>query len=357
MKLVLTIENSSSFPADLRQSFDLANGKITIGRGSSCDWALPDASRFVSSLHCEIERRGNDFILTDLSRNGLAVGVREFAEGEQVALRNGDIITIGPFSIVASVLSGDPGTDDGATVFMSAPTDATVLRHQVNLDDSSQTMPAQRPQVEKSDNQVDPSAGKIRSFATPADFRSDFVTEFAMGADINPDRLAGRTDAEFARELGGIMRIMVPAMVALLRSDRQMLQVAGHAEAASAPDRLATLTQTKGDVLELLLNASDHDLGGTTELLDRLVNAVKDHQRAMFPALQIALFKLLNDFAPTTIEKQEGSTLLRPRKGRCWDAYSAVWEEHSNSGHNGVLDVLLRYFRDAYDSALIERRH
>lgn len=354
MKLVLTIENSGSFAPGLRQSFDFADGKFTIGRGKECDWLLPDASRFISSLHCEIERRGNDFVLTDLSRNGLAVGARELTEGQQITLRNGDTISIGPFSIIVSILNIDPAADDGATVFMASPSETTALQH---VEVSKASSPV-GPQIEKSgDATTPPPVSTIQRMAAVADFRSDCVAEFAIGADINPDRLAGRSDAEFARELGRIMRIMVPTMVALLRSNRQMLQTVGHADATSAPDSLATLMQTKGDVLELLLNAPDHDLEGTTELLDRLVGALKDHQRTAFPALQLALFKLLNDFAPTTIEKQVGSTLLRSHKSRCWDAYSAVWEDHSNAGQNGVLDVLLQYFREAYDNALIERRH
>lgn len=354
MKLVLTIENSGSFAPGLRQSFDLADGKVTLGRGKECDWLLPDASRFVSSRHCEIERRGNDFVLTDLSRNGLAVGARELTEGQQITLRNRDTISIGPFSIIVSILNSDPATDEGATVFVASTSETTVLQ-QPEISKASSPV---RSRLEQSGHaSTPPPVSKIQPVAAAADFRSDFVTEFAIGADINPDRLAGRSDAEFARELGQIMRVVVPAMVALLRSNRQMLQVAGKPDTAHASDSLATLTQTKGDVLELLLNASDHDLESTTELLDRLVGALKDHQHTAFPSLQIALFKLLNDFAPTTIEKQVGSTLLRSHKGRCWDAYSAVWEDHSNAGQNGVLDVLLQYFREAYDSALIERRH
>jgi predicted component of type VI protein secretion system len=65
--------------------------------------------------------------------------------------------------------------------------------------------------------------------------------------------------------------------------------------------------------------------------------------------MQAALFRLLNGFSPTSIEAQTGSSLIRSKKAKNWDAYVRLWEEMSGTGENGLLDVLLANFREEYD--------
>ena len=73
---------------------DGAAGRVTIGRSPGNDIALPWDSE-VSRLHAELERIGDEWILTDegLSRNG------SFVNGDRVEgrrrLRDGDVIRIG----------------------------------------------------------------------------------------------------------------------------------------------------------------------------------------------------------------------------------------------------------------------
>jgi pSer/pThr/pTyr-binding forkhead associated (FHA) protein len=66
-----------------------------IGRDTACDVLLED--QFVSAHHARIEPRGNGFILIDLqSQNGTAVNGKQI---ESVWLNDGDIISIGPYSL------------------------------------------------------------------------------------------------------------------------------------------------------------------------------------------------------------------------------------------------------------------
>src|SRR3954471_4636393 len=76
------------------EALDGRAGRVTIGRSPGNDVALPWDSE-VSRLHAELERIGDEWILTDegLSRNG------SFVNGERIEgrrrLRDGDVLRIG----------------------------------------------------------------------------------------------------------------------------------------------------------------------------------------------------------------------------------------------------------------------
>lgn len=74
-----------------------------IGRATGCDWVLPDPTRHLSSRHCEIRYDGGNYLLVDHSSNGTFLA----RTGEQVSgqhvIRDGDLISAGPFTIAASL--------------------------------------------------------------------------------------------------------------------------------------------------------------------------------------------------------------------------------------------------------------
>jgi Nif-specific regulatory protein len=76
------------------ETFELNAPKISIGRDAANEIALNDAS--VSRYHCVIERRGEDFFISDLgSLNGTSVNA---AEADQTKLSNGDKIVAGYYT-------------------------------------------------------------------------------------------------------------------------------------------------------------------------------------------------------------------------------------------------------------------
>ncbi len=106
----------------------------TIGRSADNDWVLPDPLRYVSAHHARVEYRNGRFYLKDVSTNGVFVNdeaeplARRGSEG--YPLRNGDVIRVGDYQIVAA-LDADieqpqpPATDTGAA---AVPTSIHALR-------------------------------------------------------------------------------------------------------------------------------------------------------------------------------------------------------------------------------------
>lgn len=78
----------------VQRLFTLRSGAVTLGRGEGCDLRL-DADPEVSRLHAQLERLGEDWVISDdgLSRNG------SFVNGDRVLgrrrLRDGDAIRCG----------------------------------------------------------------------------------------------------------------------------------------------------------------------------------------------------------------------------------------------------------------------
>ncbi len=103
MKLMLTIE-SPGRPAGA-QSHSIDRGDLIIGRGAAADWVLDDPQRLLSKEHCRIESRGGTFFLVDTSTNGVFVNAAEtpLGRGNRVALQSGDRLTLGPYTIAATV--------------------------------------------------------------------------------------------------------------------------------------------------------------------------------------------------------------------------------------------------------------
>lgn len=99
MGLILNIQGSGVVP-DGPSQIPMRGGAITIGRAAGNDLVLPDPDRVVSSRHCVIEERGNDYVLMDISTNGTFLNFEPGALGPVATpLNNGDIVQVGPYEL------------------------------------------------------------------------------------------------------------------------------------------------------------------------------------------------------------------------------------------------------------------
>ena len=112
MTLTLMIRNASALDNGMPTEFVLHDRGATIGRGSTCDWCLPDPQRHISSRHCEIRFRDGAYWLTDTSTNGTFVNdTAERLQGEH-RIERGDLIIIGDFEVAAELSGSDAASED-----------------------------------------------------------------------------------------------------------------------------------------------------------------------------------------------------------------------------------------------------
>jgi type VI secretion system protein ImpI len=85
--------------------------------------------------------------------------------------------------------------------------------------------------------------------------------------------------------------------------------------------------------------------------VDEAFQDLKTHEFATYAAMQKALARLLEDLSPEAIEAKVASSAFSSKKGRAWETFVATWEAKEKPHENGMLDVFLSYFADAYSKA------
>jgi type VI secretion system protein ImpI len=181
---------------------------------------------------------------------------------------------------------------------------------------------------------------------------SSFVDAFADGASVEPDILAGRTDRELAHELGRTMQSVAHGLFALTKSINQMRELIGSEQSADYGIASQDSQNSSQRVLQFLLAINQAGYGRSDEILGDMVADLVGHEQAMFGAMQAALFRLLNELSPTTIEAKSGKGFFKSKKSANWDDYVDLWANLSAKSENGLLDVYLDYFKQAYDNKM-----
>lgn len=99
MDLVLSIVRCPDAAVPETRSF--GGGEVVIGRGEDCGWKLADPDHHLSRRHCSIAYRAGAWHVTDLSTNGTHVNrsPTPIGKGREVALRDGDRLTLGEYEI------------------------------------------------------------------------------------------------------------------------------------------------------------------------------------------------------------------------------------------------------------------
>lgn len=354
MPLLLTIENADQFGSDIQSKFAPQEGRATIGRAVTADWCLPDTSRFLSGIHCEIVSENDGYALIDRSRNGVILNGHSLAPDEVARLTSGDRIILGPFNIRVAVGDGpqpEADTDGDKTTIVSFQSIAKATPGIAEEIKAKTVAPRAKPAPSVVSTEPRPKKVSPRPATGTGDFSTSFIQQFAEGAGLDPDDLAGRTDAEFARNLGEMMRVIIPAIAGLSRSAAQLRDLIG--SEVRQRNEAGIFDDQNVNSLRRLFGSDQVSEQPLVHGLELALSDLAEHDEAMFMAMQTALFELLNTIAPTQIERSTGSGMFRSRKRRNWDAYLGQWDEMNNSGENGLLDAFLARFRAAYDGRLL----
>ena len=104
MTITLTIDSTDSLPDGGPLSYQAKNRGFEIGRQQHLDWTLPDPSRYVSGLHCEVRFEKGGYWLYDVSSNGTFLNGSTARMKSPHRLADGDRLAIGNYSIRVEVV-------------------------------------------------------------------------------------------------------------------------------------------------------------------------------------------------------------------------------------------------------------
>lgn len=187
-----------------------------------------------------------------------------------------------------------------------------------------------------------------------------FMEAFIRATQLSPATVQSRNAAELGEELGEMMLVAVELMMTLLNArasakslvrsaDRTMIGPMDNNPLKFVPGAAAALDTMMGQGRGGYLDGKR----AFREAFDDL----KNHEMATYAAMQKALFRLLeDDLSPEAIEKKLPKSAFSSNKAKAWDAYVSRWNGKTEGRDNGMLDVFLTYFGEAYREAAGKKR-
>ena len=411
MKLTLRIENFDFLPDGGPLEFSVTARGCEVGRDSAMDWTLPDPTRHVSSRHFEVVYRGGQFSLNDISTNGTFVYGQSMRVSSPLPLANNDRLQVGQYIIrviIANPVAAQVGLGQPAAFVAAAPaadpwsltpTPAPMPTPMPPPNRPSQPMVGQyadsfidapRPVAAPppSDPPPPPAApmppmvlggaaarGPSEPFAPkpppPPAYTgvpdapkaaaapvgpSAFLDAICKGAGLPLGSLNNTDAASLGEDIGKCLRIATEELMALLGARAAAKQFVKSSSRTMIGGLNNSPLKFKPNATEAMLTMfaqrPDSYLGSTASFQQGF-DDIKRHQTAVYAAMQPALAKLLEDLSPESIEgRAAGGGIMSSKKARAWETFVERWDAKTHPHENGMLDVFLKYFADAYDDAV-----
>ncbi|MER8395998.1 type VI secretion system-associated FHA domain protein TagH [Mesorhizobium sp. M1340] len=343
MLISLQISNVDALPAGVSPGYRSRDRTFKIGR-ENCDWILPDPDKFISGRHCQIRYEAGAFWLHDISRNGTFInGSSQRITGPH-RLAHGDRLLVGRYVIFVSI-------DERASPTHPQGDEGSTQRHM--------PIAADRPLDSGGEpflNSAQRWLGQ-RAPSPPASVpstRDEVLREIAIGAGISPELLQSRDPHEVAAEIGSVLRVVVEQLAMLLkaRAAAKTLAKSTHRTMISSADN-NPLKFVPGidDILEIMFARRRSGYLDARHSVEDAFRDLKTHEFATYAAMQAALSRLLDDLSPEAIGKKLAPTSFTSKKAQAWDAFVATWRTMEEAHENGMLDIFLAYFGEAYAKA------
>ena len=176
----------------------------------------------------------------------------------------------------------------------------------------------------------------------------------ATGAGVSPDIFLQRPAGDVAAEIGMVLRTVVEELALLLkaRAAAKVLAKSGNRTMISAVDNNPLKFVPRAEeVIEIMFAKQRAGYLDAKHSIDEAFRDLKTHEFATYAAMQKALSRLLEDLSPDAIDKKVSSSTFSSKKARSWEIFVATWEAKEKPHENGMLDVFLAYFSDAYAKA------
>lgn len=341
-----------------------------VGRGSGSDLRLPDdgIQKSLSREHLRVDRVGGDWMLVDLSTNGVFVNGEDTAlgRGEMRKLEPGDRLRLGPDALYVLQFLDD------ADVRQDPVPGGDFVDWEGGLLDSDPAPPGRRDVDPWPDFQdpfhfttddppipdpVPPPPGPDRPApAGPGGGDTALLNAFLKGAGLEPADIAAGTAPEVLLAAGTLCRALVEGLLPLLDLRRQVKQeygIEGTVFGASGNNPLKTQSDPAACLAQLLLPPRQRYLTGGAAARQAF-NDIRQHGEAEWQGMQSVLHRLLADLAPAHLEqtmpKLNAAQAAIPgmRSAGLWRHYQDRYRQAQETILDSLPSRYSRSFADAY---------
>lgn len=359
MQLMLELlgtEDGSRAPT-ARRLFSAAGG--VIGRGAGCDWVIPDASRLLSSHHGLVAYREGQYLLTDISSNGIGVAgsAERLRKGQARLISDGDVFQLGTLLIRAKlVASMQPCGEQWDANTGLIPDDAYLALDPIQALDVEQQRQTTSQDLEALADGGDTSgpwaddrvtnrdhlalprravpaqeAVSIRSDAMPAAGSDVFWEQFATALGISLETLDATGREVLAIRAARLLRMEVEGLQQSLRTCEELknemnLPLFETLQRRRSPLRDSVETDA---VMAMLLGTEDLGQLPAEHAITQAHRDMQVHQVALLAACRNALRTTRSAFAPghlLTCFEYQGQRRRLFTDGGYWRAYQRHYQ-------------------------------
>lgn len=349
MLLGLKIENVARLDNGGPTSFTSNARGFVIGR-ENCDWNLPDKDRFISGKHCEIRYHEGAFWLKDVSRNGTFLSDTGRKLTEPYRLKAGDRLQIGRY--IVSVKLGRAEAEFGAMPAVEArPANRTpdvTFGFGGAREDRSPAVSYRAVPKPSTDALARPE-GEGRVAGNEA-----FLQAIATAAGVPAQTFAARDPMEVAADIGGVLRVVAEELTALLKARaaaKAMVKSSSRTMISSEDNNPLKFVPATPEILEIMFGRRRAGYMDAKHSVEDAFKDLKSHEFATYAAMQAALSRLLDELSPDSVDRRIPPSSFGSRKAKAWDVMVATWQAREKAHENGMLDVFLAYFSEAYGNA------
>ncbi len=223
-------------------------------------------------------------------------------------------------------------------------------------------MPMPRPEVTPVPVAPGPSPAPIpaaamrpaQPAAVPAS-NADVFRAFCEGAGLDPAAYGEADMVRLAQQLGTCTRIAVQEIMTMLKDRAAVKHFTRGGErtmrSASGNNPMKFLPDTEQALEAMFLKPRDGFMKGP-DGFENALHDIRQHQAAVFAALQPALAHVLAGLSPEEVSGEAGSGIMGGGKSRAWETFVERWDAKAETGENGMLDVFLSAFSKAYAEAV-----
>jgi type VI secretion system FHA domain protein len=174
------------------------------------------------------------------------------------------------------------------------------------------------------------------------------------GAGLPPGSLDSADPAQLGEEVGRCLRIATEQMMALLNARaaaKQFVKSGSRTMIGGTNNNPLKFKPSATEALDSMFVRRSESYLTATKSFEQGFEDIQRHQVAVYAAIQPALARLLEDLSPEAIEARTTGGIVASKKARAWETFVERWDAKTHPYENGMLDVFLAYFAEAYDAA------
>ncbi|MDN3681072.1 type VI secretion system-associated FHA domain protein TagH [Vibrio tapetis subsp. quintayensis] len=400
MSLSLKVNSFHKFTSEMESEFVISdeNNKNTVsfGRSEACDWQFPDPERVISNVHGEIIPFGGDYLIRDLSTNGIFLNnsVTALGLGNEIKINDNDVINFGDYEVVVEINSGNTtlltDNDDNKIVsnesqngfgvdinvlLSQEPNHESIFESNLGLSDDffdlESTSPVRQFSAEPSttmsppapiheDNQSQRPEQTAQLAQTSQLAEGNEMAAFLKGMGISPQMVPVHGKDAWFEMLGSSFTLLLSGLMETLhhRAAFKQSNRLNHTAFQRHENNPLKFSANVEDAIHNLYNRNSASFLGPLQSIEEAFDDIEKHEKALMHGVEGAVSGVMNLLEPSYITNQNFKVgvldKLIPNNSAVnyWKRYEKIFIELNNEIQAGNSPFYLEDFAKSYEVAL-----